>query len=307
MRLLVLRALGLGDALTGLPALRGLRRAWPGARVVLATGPAAGGLLRRAGVVDEVVPAGEDLAPLAWTGDGHVAVNLHGRGPRSHRLLLATRPARLVAFAHPDVPGVPGPAWDEREHEVRRWARLVPSYELDPADLLLPPAQDAPAVEGAVVVHPGAAYAARRWPAERFAAVARALASEGRRVVVTGSAPERPLAEEVARGLGPGAVLAGALDLPGMVALLQSAALVVVGDTGVGHLATACGAPAVHLFGPEPPGRWAPLVHPERHAVLWHGVEGVDTGGGGRAGVPDPLTLRITVDEVLAAARRLLP
>ncbi len=182
----------------------------------------------------------------------------------------------------------------------------MPSYALDPDDLLLPPADRDPAVEGAVVLHPGAAYAARRWPAERFAAVARALHRQGRRVVVTGSPAERPLAQRVARGLPPGSVLAGALDLPGMVALLQSAALVVVGDTGVGHLATACGAPAVHLFGPEPPARWAPLVHPERHLVLWHGREGVDVGGGGRADRVDPLMERIGADEVLAAAEALL-
>ncbi len=105
-RVLVLRALGLGDVLTALPARHGVRRAGPGARVVLATGAAAGDLVRRAGLVDEVLPAGEALAPLPWRGAGHVAVNLHGSGPQSHRVLLATRPAALVAFAHPGVPAV---------------------------------------------------------------------------------------------------------------------------------------------------------------------------------------------------------
>jgi ADP-heptose:LPS heptosyltransferase len=63
-QVLALRALGLGDALTGVPALRGLRRRWPAARLVLAAPPGPGGWLRDLGLVDAVLPAA-GIAPLA--------------------------------------------------------------------------------------------------------------------------------------------------------------------------------------------------------------------------------------------------
>ena len=299
--LLVLRALGLGDLLTALPALRGLRRGFPDSRIVLATAPELGRLAT--GAVDDVLPA-SGLAPLAWPGaGGHLAVNLHGSGPRSHRVLLDTRPRRLLSYAHPAVSLV-GPTWDPAEHEVARWCRLLDWYGVpaDPTDLLLPPAPEASPAPGAVVIHPGAAYASRRWPVERFAAVADALTRDGHPVVVTGSAVERGLAERVVTG-SEAVSLAGRLSLAELVPLLQRARLVVVGDTGVGHLATACAAPTVHLFGPEPPSRWGPLIQPDRHVVLWHGQRPGDP----RGATLDPALAAITVAEVLAAAYTLLP
>jgi ADP-heptose:LPS heptosyltransferase len=172
----------------------------------------------------------------------------------------------------------------------------------DPHDLLLPrpdatPPEDA---RGAVVLHPGAASGSRRWPVERFAAVARALSRDGHRVLVTGSAAEAGLAEAVARegGLPPEASVAGRTDLPGLLALVADAACVVCGDTGVAHVATAMGTPSVLLFGPTPPDHWGPLVgrgaERPRHAVLWAGGTGDP-----HAEEPDPGLLRITPDEVL--------
>ncbi len=312
---LVLRALGLGDALTALPALRGMRRAWPDRRLVLAGRPDIGRWLEQHGVVDAVVePRGGLADALSWVGDsfrGHVAVNLHGRGPQSHRALLATGPSRLVAFACPEA-GTPGPRWDPDEHEVDRWRRLVASAggRSEPQDLRLEPSGPR---RGHVVVHPGAASASRRWPPDRYAAVAQHLLASGRRVVVTGSAGERSLAEQVARPTGrPGGPraesTAGLLDLRELADLVASADLVVSGDTGVAHLATALGTPSVVLFGPTPPRLWGPSIDPELHTVLWHGAE---PGHAGRRGDPhgtvlDAALAAISVDEVLAAVENLL-
>src|SRR3954453_15791143 len=122
---LVLRALGLGDTLTGVPALRGLRRAFPGRRLLLAAAGEPAELLRASGVVDAIVPTHGLDAPPPGAGLGpHIAVNLHGRGPQSPRLLAAAGPRRIVAYACPEA-GVDGPRWNEAEHEVRRWTRLV--------------------------------------------------------------------------------------------------------------------------------------------------------------------------------------
>jgi Glycosyltransferase family 9 (heptosyltransferase) len=272
---LALRALGLGDALTAVPALRGLRRAFPDRPLLLAAAGPPAELLRTAGVVVGVVPtSGLDAAPPGAGLGRHLAVNLHGCGPQSHRLLLAGDPAALLAFERPDL-GIPGPAWDEVEHEVLRWCRLVrtlgPHAWCGPDDLRLPsPRRPAGTRNGPVVVHPGATGTARRWPAERFAAVARALRRY--RPVVTGSPQEAELCHRVAdlAGLAPGADLGGRLDLPDLAALLASARLLVCGDTGVAHLATALGTPSVLLFGPVPPSRWRPLVDVDRHRVVWH-------------------------------------
>lgn len=353
-RLVVLRALGLGDLLTAVPALRALRRHHPGHRIQLAAPAALTPLAALTGAVDETVDTAP-LAPLApWLHGADVAVNLHGRGPQSHAVLRAAGPRRLVAFADPagpevgaaeragraatgpadpaptgpadrppdgptgrgaaDAPrgsatvrgprSVAAPQWRADEHEVVRWCRMLEAHGIpaDPHDLLLsrPDAATPEDARGAVLLHPGAASGSRRWPVERFAAVARTLAGEGERVLVTGGRDEVALADAVVReaGLPPGASLAGRTDLPGLLALVADAACVVCGDTGVAHVATAMGTPSVLLFGPTPPDHWGPLVgrgaDGPRHAVLWAGG-----AGDPHADAPDPGLLRIAPDEVL--------
>jgi len=178
----VLRALGLGDLLTVVPALRALADAFPRHSRLLAVPTALAPLARCTGAVDEVVPAEGLDRPLSRLLHGAgLAVNLHGRGPESHNLLLATEPRRLLAFAHPAVPASSqGPRWRADEHEVARWCRLLEESGIaaDPGrlDIELPPGPLPHGAQGATLVHPGAGSPARRWPAERFAAVARAEA-----------------------------------------------------------------------------------------------------------------------------------
>ncbi|MEV2256558.1 glycosyltransferase family 9 protein [Streptomyces sp. NPDC050147] len=317
-RVLVLRALGLGDLLTVVPALRALRRRLPAHEIVLAaperlTAPAvATGLVDRllpASAADRAVPA-----DLAWTGPApDVAVDLHGNGPPSHLLLQRLRPGRLLAYAHPDTPGIEGPVWRDDEHERDRWCRLLSWYgiEADPTDVgISQPPTPSPA-PGAVVVHPGADAGARRWPPQRFAAVAKELHARGHRVVVTAGAGEAATALRVAKeaGLPTNAVLGGAEDVPfeQLTALVAHARCVIVGDTGLAHLATALGTPSVVLFGPVAPRLWGPPAD-ARHRVLWH-PDGDDSArpGDAHGSRPDERLLRITPAEVLAAVRDLPP
>jgi ADP-heptose:LPS heptosyltransferase len=282
-RALVLRALGLGDVLTAVPALRAVRRGLPDHELVLAAPAGIGALVTGGGLVDRVLPT-EGLGPLAWQGPApEVAVDLHGSGPQSHRLLASLGPGRLVAYACAEV-RVDGPAWVDDEHEVRRWCRLVADagWPADPDELHLPPADVANPAPGVVVVHPGAAYPSRRWPAERFAAVADWLRTEGHDVVVTGSAEEVALAREVAEAAGlPGScVLAGRTDLPALSALVAGAELVVCGDTGVAHLASAHRTPSVVVFGPVAPALWGPPAAGP-HTVVWRGGTREARGGRG--------------------------
>lgn len=327
-RLLVLRALGLGDLLTAVPALRALAAAYPEHRRVLAAPARYAPLIRQAGVADEVVdtpeavvvggrtPARRHLAlsPGRAHDDVDVAVNLHGRGPQSHRWLLSGSPGRLVAFRHPQVPETAaGPRWRTDEHEVARWCRLLTAQGIpadpDRLDLDLDGSGDgngqcdgSAVPGGATLIHPGAASAARRWPPDRFAAVARAEHARGRLVVVTGGPGEVSLARRVARvaGLGDGTVRAGDTGLLDLARLVAAAGRVVVGDTGVAHLATALRTPSVVLFGPVGPAEWGPPPDRPWHRPLWHGHRGDPHGR-----TPDPGLLAITVPEVLAALEHL--
>lgn len=292
----VLRGLGLGDLLTAVPALRALRRAHPRHRIVLAAPAALAGLVALIDAVDELLDV-SGTGPVPFDRPD-VAVNLHGAGPQSTAALRRTRPGRLLAHAHPGLPEVEGPPWHRDVHEVARWCALLRWYGLtaDPADLSLPAPPSG--TTGHVIVHPGAAFPARRWPPGRFARVAAALSRAGHRVIVTGNAAERPLALRVAAlaGLPEASVAAGRTGAGELAALVASARLVVCGDTGVAHLATALATPSVVLFGPVSPALWGPPPKP-RHIALWAGRSGDPHGDR-----PDPGLMEIGVKEVLDAA-----
>jgi ADP-heptose:LPS heptosyltransferase len=301
-RLLVLRALGLGDLLTSFPALRALREGFPEHELVLAAPASLEPLALLSDAVDRVQHAA-GLAPLRGVDGADLAVNLHGRGHASHRVLLATRPRRLVAFTHDAVPESRGmPEWRGDEHEVWRWCRLVKEglgIPTHPGRLeMSPPRVEPPVVaRGATLVHPGAKSSARRWPVERWAAVARAERRAGRRVVVTGSEREVDLARELARqaGLDDDCVLAGHTDLLGLAGVVAACSRLACGDTGIAHLATALRRPSVVLFGPMSPALWGPPPRPW-HRVIWKGESSDPLGDQPSAGL-----LRIGVEEVVAA------
>jgi ADP-heptose:LPS heptosyltransferase len=294
--ILALRALGVGDLATVVPALRGLQAAFPGEPLALAAPTWLAPLADQIGAVSVLVPAAGLREPLPVESPPAIAVNLHGRGPQSHELLRATDPAKLWAFSVPD-----GPSWIDEEHEVRRWCRLLAHFGVpaDPNDLDLA-VPEVPVPHGVTVVHPGAKSPSRRWPPARFAAVCRRLRSAGHRVVITGSAAEHALAVRVAAaaGLTGDAVLA--TGMAELLALVAHARLVISGDTGIAHLATAYRTPSIVLFGPMSPARWGPPSSRPYHRVIWHGTRS-EAGDGIDPGV-HPALLAVTVDEVVAAA-----
>jgi ADP-heptose:LPS heptosyltransferase len=118
-----------------------------------------------------------------------------------------------------------------------------------------------------VVVHPGASAPARRWPAEKNAALVQSLARSGRRVVVTGSSEERGLTARVAINHPLVQDLGGRLDFRDLARTIAGADAIVVGNTGPAHLAAALGTPVVSLFAPVVPAvRWRPWMVP--HILL---------------------------------------
>lgn len=301
--MLVLRALKLGDLLVAVPALTALRRQWPEHRIILATSGWLAPIVELVDAVDELLPTPGLSRPLdVVAGTVDIAVNLHGRGPESGDLLDAVRPARLIAHA-PDAPD--GPEWIDGILERERWARLVRSAGA-PADasevgIRVPDVE--PVVPGTAVVHVGAFYGSRRWPADRFAVVVRTLVERGEQVVLTGGAEERERALGVAAlaGLSQESVLAGSLDLTGFAAVIAAARVVVTADTGAAHLASAYGVPSVVIFGPAPPEEWGPPAQGPHIVLTDASVRRGDTF----ANEPDPALLAVGVADVLGALGRL--
>ncbi|HEU4672690.1 MAG TPA: glycosyltransferase family 9 protein, partial [Candidatus Limnocylindrales bacterium] len=242
-RIAVLRASALGDFVFALPALAALRAAYPAAEItLLARAWHAELLAGRPSAIDRVIAlpegfVGDEGGPVSpaerrrvlrrLRGEGFdLGIQLHGGGRNSNPIVAALG-ARVTAGSRtPDAPPldrlVPYVYW---QREIDRWLEVVAlvggaAVGLDPtlvatdddrvrSERIVPPT-DMPVV----VLHPGATDRRRRWPAERFGAVAAALGAEGRKVLVTGSGDEADVVDRVvsaSRGRAVG--LTGRLDL----------------------------------------------------------------------------------------------
>ncbi len=302
----MLRALGLGDLLAAVPAIRACARAFPAHYRVLAAPIYLAPLVALCGGVDEVI----DAAPLEPLDDGlmdvDVAVNLHGRGPQSHRIVLQTQPRRLIAFANAEIPQTLGfPEWRADEHEIDRWCRMLRESGIpaDPNDLEICAPRGDVRARGAIVVHPGAASESRRWPTQRWIDLCSRLRADGHRMLLTGSSREFRRCRFIAKaaGLPLHAVTAGSTDLTQLACIVASAQALVCGDTGIAHIATALATPSVILFGPTSPRYWGPPPSRPYHRVIWRG-----TLGDPHAPFVDPGLASIGVDEVAEQLRALL-
>ncbi|HEY1680401.1 MAG TPA: glycosyltransferase family 9 protein [Candidatus Tumulicola sp.] len=281
-RIVALRALKVGDFLTGVPAYRAIRRAYPSSFIQLAAPRELAPLASLLGnAIDEVCDSHElePLSPQLY--DADIGVDLHGKGPASHRLLVEARAARLVAFRTLEIPqSADGAKHDAEEHEVARWCRLLQHAGIpaDPNDLDVAAPNTTALTEtarGATVVHPGASSRARCWPSERWIDVVRSERDAGRRVVITGGPDEVRCALAIARAAAvpEECVFAGRTNVLELAELIGVAERIVCGDTGIAHLATAFRRPSVVLFGPTPPAHWGPPARPI-HRVLWAGGRG---------------------------------
>jgi len=285
----------LGDLLTAVPALFALRRTRPDARITLVVGRWCAEFAREFLPVDEVAVydsptfdrdaerrGGGDVASLrsALPASFDVAFGLRDdpatltfslRGGCRHRRDRGT--VRLADRARRAARTLAGGADPGPLSERATNLRIVDASERDVPDgpLIRPRPEDTARVRsdieaitgGAasplVVIHPGAAWEHKRWPAERHAALARNLTRDlGATVFVTGSRDERELAEQLMIDGVRGRSVAGEYDLALMVALLGAADAYIGADTGITHLAALTGTPVVVLFGPGDPRRFGP-------------------------------------------------
>ncbi len=299
---LVMRALpGLGDLLCATPALRALRAALPHARITLLGMPELRGLVARyAHLVDEFLcfpgfpglpesPANVMTLPgflRAVQGRFDLALQMHGNGTISNIFVQLLGARRAAGFHAPSLP-CPDPAgfapYPEDQPEPLVWLALlrflgVPAvgqqleFPLGPGD----EAEMTMVLQGAGVeadarlalLHVGASELQRRLGPDMLARIADGLALRGFQVVLTGNADERPVAAAVQAHAARRPVdLSGRSSVGALGALVRRAQLVVTGDTGVSHLASALRTPSVVVFLASDVRRWAPLDR-TRHHVL---------------------------------------
>jgi lipopolysaccharide heptosyltransferase II len=152
----------------------------------------------------------------------------------------------------------------------------------------------------------------RRWPSERFVELGRRLLVElpDATLVMTGAPSEAEEAARIARAIGSGRAfsLAGRTSLQQLLVLYSLADLLVSNDSGPVHFAALTPVPVVALFGPETPLLYGPLSR--RARVLQSGLACspcVNILNHRMSPCTDNQCMqRITVEEVLAAARELL-
>lgn len=269
-----------GDVVMGTPFLARVRALWPEARIVALGRKHVAALLEGHPDVDEV-----------WTIDDRNFVGMREAAARLQPLradlgfLLPNslkaaalfrmggvkkrigydRDARGILLTHP----IKLRPEDLAVHEVRYYLRLLHQFETErvqtpPLKLAVSEAEKADmhewlakrqigAEDFVVGVNPAAFYGtAKRWPADRYAAVATHLAKHhGAKVVVTGLPTERDVAQEVCDSSGIDGIVngAGEMTLRQLMAFLDRANLYLTNDSGAMHIAAALGCPLIAVFG----------------------------------------------------------
>ena len=112
-----------------------------------------------------------------------------------------------------------------------------------------------------ILLQPGARWKNKRWPAEHFAGLVRALAGKfpAARFGILGDPGDRPLGEIISQAAPERCLnLCGATSLPEMIEWIRRCDLLITNDTGPMHVAAALGRPLVALFGPTEPRRTGP-------------------------------------------------
>jgi lipopolysaccharide heptosyltransferase II len=304
-RLVILAPNWLGDAVMALPAIADVRRGLSAAHITIAARAAVAPLFQLVPDVNETIVLSGRASMSRIDTWASIGDELSGRGFDAALLLPNSMHAALLASRAgiPERWGYGGAVrrrWLTRSiprvdggHQADYYRRLVaalgfPNGPREPrlavseaarsaADRLLADAGwdgSAPLV----ALAPGAAYGgAKRWPPERFAALAATLAADAIECVLIGSAADAGTAGEVARALdgSPGGAatirdLTGRTDLAALAGVLTRCRALITNDSGAMHLAAAAGVPVTAVFGPTNEHATRPIG--DAHAVVSHPV-----------------------------------
>ncbi|MBI3047741.1 MAG: glycosyltransferase family 9 protein [Acidobacteria bacterium] len=287
-RFLIVRLGSLGDVVHGIPAAAALRQRYPRAQIDWLVDPRYRELLDLVEGLDRCIPFDPRDLIRGRTEAWHTLRELRQlrydavldfqgllKSAVLSRLVGARRtigfPRQhlrepLARFLYSETPD-PGAG----RHVIDRSLGLLRAVGVDDLSVRFPvavprTAAAAAAAEGVgsgeyAVVNPGAAWPNKRWPPDRFGAVAAALGAEfGLRSLVLWGPGEQALARTVVAASDGAAILAPQTGIADVVAIARGARVMVSGDTGPLHLAGAVGTPVVALFGPtfaERNGPWS--------------------------------------------------
>lgn len=262
MRVLIVTPNWLGDAVMALPAIRDVRRHFPGVTLTVAARPSVAALFRAVPEVDEITildstgksaPLSADIGILlpnsfrsAWLLKRSGVEERWGYRSDFRRLLLTRavrRPRRKVHFA------------EYYSYLVRQLGvetgPLTPRLSLQASTVAsaakLLKERGWHTNQPLIGVAPGAASGhAKRWPTVRFAELAARLRTEaGAQCVVLGRKEDRDPARDI-----PGIDLVGQTDLMMLMGVLSHCRALVANDSGALHLAAALGVPVTGIYGP---------------------------------------------------------
>jgi len=276
----------LGDAVLSLPAVRDVRRNFPGARLEVLSRPRVAPLYGAMSEVDAIRESQGMRADVdAVRGAFDAAVLLPNsfasalsmwRAGIPERWGYATDLRRPLLTRGPRVPAsVRGRSQVYYYRAMLAGVGLDVSTEADPSlrcpdDWAARGASRLGAAEASWIgLNPGAFFgSAKRWVPERYAAAGELLARDmGARVAILGGADERPLGEAIAASMrAPVRMLCGETTLPELVGVLSRLRLLVTNDSGPMHVAAALGVPVVAVFGPTDWRETAPVGH--RHRLV---------------------------------------
>jgi lipopolysaccharide heptosyltransferase I len=281
MNILIVRLGALGDVVHAVPAAAALRARFPGARIDWLVEAKHRAIVDLVTCIDRVVVLeaptfkGWSVAVAALRGVAYdVALDLQGL-LKSAVLARASGAARVIGFS----------IWHLREktarpfysdaheaeggHVITKNLRLLSALGVDDASIRFPLADvPSPALDELrarvtgpfALINAGAAWPNKRWPAQYYGELAAFIHDTcGLTPVVLWGPGEEPLAAEVIAASSGAGLLAPRTSVTDLVALARAAALVVSGDTGPLHIATAVGTPSVSLFGPTDPARNGPF------------------------------------------------
>lgn len=156
------------------------------------------------------------------------------------------------------------------------------------------------AITSFALLNPGAGWAAKQWPVERYAEVAKQLAKEGIASLINFSPAEEAMARSV-EAASDGTAKTIACSITELIALTRRARLFIGGDTGPMHLAAALRVPVVAIFGPTNPARNGP--YGVKNILLRSDASITSYSHTNEA---DPGLLRIQAEQVVEAAHDLL-
>ena len=287
-----------GDAVMTIPALRELRRILPQAHITLATRSWAEGLFADADFLDDLLiydRRPRDLRAVArqtreWQKRRfNLALLLQNAFEAALIASVARVPVRLgyatdgrrMLLTH----ALPLPGWRDERHEVFYYLNLVselerllygqstveerePEFALNISESRKAQAREFLLGEGVrpaaplVALCPGSTNSrAKRWPAERYAALADRFASEaGANIILIGAPDEMEVSREVAKGMQHRPImLTGSTSLAQAVAVLSLADVLITNDTGPAHISAALNRPTLVIFGPTDPRTTRPF------------------------------------------------